>query len=152
MTFHIGGSSYDITLTFSFLGILFILFWLGFIPFAYYKTHSGDFYHIRRWKASLAAGLIFDGCIILPILFLFSGSLIFGVITQERSWQSIINLEFVSKAFFIILSLIFLFMPIGFLITLGIHARLTQFLSSDDFLDKIWKDPNKGQKSPLQEL
>jgi hypothetical protein len=45
-----------------------------------------------------------------------------------------------------------LIIPPLFAIAWGTHNQLKWWLNTDDFLDKIWKDPNKGHKSPIQEL
>ena len=143
MIFQQGGNSYDITLICmsAIGGILFVCY----IVFAYLVTHSGDFYHVRRWKAALwFAGI--PG-VILSVLFIFFSitAIVSNTIGKNTS-------EIIGQVIGVIFSSLTLIVPFLFLVTIGTHHQLKWWLKSDDYLDKIWKDPNKGYKSPIQEL
>ncbi len=136
-------NSIDITLIC--WNIMGIVLFISYLVFTYLVTHTGDFYHIRRWKAALWIASI--TVIIFVAFFLFSS------VQENVNHSSTKNLlEFiglVSGSFFPTLALA---VPLLFVIAVGMQHRLKWWLNSDDFLDKIWKDPNKGHKSPIQEL
>ena len=143
MIFQQEGNSYDITLIcMSAVGV--ILF-VSFAGFTYLVTHSGDFYHVRRWKASLWFACTF-GVILSVLLIIFSIQPIVSNTVERNTY------EIIGQVIGVIFSSLTLIIPFLFLITIGIHYQLKWWLNSDDYLDKIWKDPNKGHKSPIQDL
>jgi hypothetical protein len=123
--------------------------------FAYYVTRNGDFYKVRRWKAAIWTALL--SIVILLSLFAFVG--ILGIISTIIE-NPTISFGTIIKDFFQMLKLasfeLIVLSPclahILFVITIGTYYRLKGWLQSDDYLDKIWKDPNRGKRSPLQWL
>ena len=118
---------------------------ISYVVFAYLVTHRGDFYQVRRWKAALwFAGL--PGVILSAIL-LFS-----SITTIVRNSVEKNADELIGSVFGAVFSAFALIVPFLFVVTIGTHHQLKWWLNSDDYLDKLWKDPNKQQKSPIQEL
>jgi len=143
MMFGQGGNSYDITLIC--MRMIGIILFISYVVFAYLVTHRGDFYHIRRWKAALwFAG--FPGIILSALLLFSSITMTVGTATGKDP------LEVIALVFSVIFSALSLIGPFLFVVTIGTHQQLKWWLNSDDYLDKIWKDPNKGHKNPIQEL
>ncbi len=137
------GSTYDVT------GICvgtvdFILLAI-YIAFAYLATHRGDFYEVRRWKAAIWAACIFGAVMLAFILGLSTFPLIAGGLLKDL-------LEIGRLILIVTLLAACVIVPSMFLVTWGVHRRLKWWLDSDDFLDKIWKDPDKGHRSPIQEI
>ena len=133
----------DVTsLCWSTLGI--VLF-VGYLRFAHSVTQRGDFYHGRRWKAALwFAGV---PCLILFVIFLLSS--ITATFSNPSGKDTIDLIEFVIVA---VLTRLAYMIPVLLVMTIGIHYSLKWWRNSDDFLDKIWKDPTKGQKNLVQGL
>ena len=143
MMFQQGENSYDITLLcMSVLGLLLLI---GYIAFSYFVTHKGDFYHIRRWKAAIWFAGIFGGILGVP-LFLSSVAAI-GSASSTKNVFEVIGTTI--GGLFSILAFI---LPFVFMVCIGTHHQLKWWLNSDDYLEKIWKDPNKGHKSPIQDI
>jgi len=121
------------------LGIGELALLLVYVIFAYSVTHSDDFYQARRWKAAILISII-SGILILvmicTLIFLFS----YDEITKVRT----MNLD--SLIVTVTFTLAFV-IPLMFIITVASYNRLVW---SDDLLDKIWNDPSKGKKSPIQ--
>jgi hypothetical protein len=122
---------------------------VGYIAFSYFVTHRGDFYRIRRWKASIWSASIF-GCFLGGILGvpLYLGSTV--AIISSSSARNIFGVIGVTIGGF--LSLLAFILPFVFMVCLGTHHHLKWWLNSDDYLDKIWKDPNQGHKNPIQDI
>ena len=143
MMFQQGENSYDVTLLcMSAIGLILLI---GFIAFSYFATHKGDFYRIRRWKAAIWFAGIFGG-ILGVTFFFFSIAAIDISLSTKNVFEVIIT---TIGGFFSILAFI---LPLVFMICIGTHHQLKWWLGSDDFLDKIWNDPNKGHKSPIQDI
>jgi len=124
------------------MGMVLLISYFG---FAYWVTHKGDFYHIRRWKAALwVAGIL---GIILFVIPPFSP---IPTIISPSSGKNLF--EFIGLIVNALFSTLVFVIPLLFVITIGMHHGLKWWLNSDDFLDMIWKDPNKGHKSPIQDL
>jgi hypothetical protein len=141
--FQQGEKSYDITLLcMSAIGLILLV---GYIAFSYFVTHRGDFYHIRRWKASIWLASIFGGILGVPVFLLSIAALI-----ASSSAKNIFEIIGVIIGGF--LSIIAFILPFVFMVCIGTHHRLKWWFNSDDYLDKIWKDPNKGYKSPIQDI
>jgi len=116
--------------------------------FAYWVIHRGKFYHIRRWKAAIWSGIIF-GIFGIFLFVILSFSIL---ISADISRLSVQNISEVIKLMIgLFLTITFIIIPLIFLVTFGMHHQLKWWLNSDDYLDKIWKDPNKGRKSPIQD-
>jgi hypothetical protein len=122
-----------------------IVLFLAYAAFAYMVTHQKDFYQSRRWKAALWFTTI-SGVIVFVFLMVASVSSMASDLAKKSVFEIIGSLI---GAFFSMLALV---MPPLFFIAWGTHHQLKWWLNSDDFLDKIWKDPNKGHKSPVQEM
>jgi hypothetical protein len=45
-----------------------------------------------------------------------------------------------------------LIIPFTFLFTISTHYQLKWWPDSNIYLDKIWKDPNKESRSPIQDI
>ena len=114
-----------------------IVLFVGYFRFAYSVTHQEDFYHVRRWKAALwFAGV---PCLILFATFLLSS--IPAIFNNASGKDTIDWFEFVIVA---MLSTLTWIIPILFVITIGMHYLLKWWRNSDNFLDKIWKDPESN--------
>lgn len=136
-------TGYDLTAICANAGGLVLL--VSYIGFAYLVTHSGDFYRRRRWKAAVWFAGVPTGIASLVLLYL-------TIAPGFDAWssKSIVAIAgLVSKAALPILSLA---IPLLLIITWGTHQQLKWWLNSDDFLDKIWKDPNKDHKNPVQDI
>jgi hypothetical protein len=125
--------------------IIGIVLLIGYFVFAYLVTHRSDFYHARRWKFALAVTNIL-GLVILAIL-------IFPSLTTIFNKSPGINIiELFGLAIGTILYDLTFIIPFLFIVAIGTHYQLKWWLNSDDFLDRLWKDPNKRHKSPIQDL
>src|SRR5512145_558153 len=132
MIFQQGGNSYDITLIcMSVIGLVLLI---SYVVFSYLVTHRGDFYHVRRWKAAIWCGGAFGliGSILLIILLVTS--------TDSKAVEKS-TCEVVEQVIGWIVFNLILFIPFLFMVTIGMYYQLTRWLNSDDYLDKIWKDP-----------
>jgi membrane protease YdiL (CAAX protease family) len=139
-------SPFDVSyICFTFVGVAFLI---SYIVFTYFVLHRGDFYHIRRWKAAIWAAVI---SVVLFSAFLFA-FLFFQGIKSPLANSSKDVAEIIILLIGTFLPALVIFVPLLFLITLGTHHQLKWMLNSDDLLDKIWPDPNKGNKSPIQGL
>ena len=122
-----------------FFGISEFVLLLGYVIFAYFVTRKADFYKARRWRAailiSVISGFLITALICIPLL----------LSSYDTSTKSII-LNFDSMIATVICALAFV-IPFMFLITVTSYSRLAW---SDYLLDKLWKDPNEGKKSPIQ--
>lgn len=138
-----------------------VILLISYILFAYWVTHKGDFYHIRRWKASIwlasiTAAIFWGALLIIPVVLIIINSSPKNII--DMIWMKSINssakniFEFFGLVVGSFLSMFNLVVPLLFIVTLGTYHQLKWWLISDDYLDKIWKDPNKGHKSPIREL
>ena len=136
-------NSVDVTLLC--VNIIGIVLLIGYAVFAYLVTHKGDFYHIRRWKFALWVANILG--LVLLAIFLFPS---ITTILSNSSEQNTIDL--IGLVLSAILSALTYIIPFLFIIAFGTHYRVKWWLTSDDFLDRLWKDPNKGRKSPVQDL
>jgi hypothetical protein len=142
MIIQTGGNSYNLTpICGNAIGIFLLV---GYIGFAHLVTHSGDFYHIRRWKASLWFAGIFG-------VILYAFFIIFSIPTTLGSVERI-TFQAIGQAIGVIISGFTIIIPVLFVSAIGTHHQLRLWLNSDDYLDKIWKDPNKGHKNPIQEI
>ncbi len=125
-----------------------------YVGFAYLATHRGDFYEVRRWKAAIWAACIF-GAVVLAV---FLGAVMLAFILNVSTLSLIAgglrkdSVAVGSMMLIVALPAVCLITLSMFLVTWGVHRRLKWWLDSDDFLDKIWKDPNKGHRSPIQEI
>jgi hypothetical protein len=136
-------NSIDVTLIC--LNIIGAVLLIGYSWFAYMVTHRGDFYHIRRWKAALLVAAI-PGIIVFVIP-PFSP---ISIIISHSSGKNLF--ELVGLIINTIFPTLVIIIPLLIVITIGTRRQLKWWLNSDDFLDMVWKDPNKGHKSPIQEL
>jgi hypothetical protein len=125
--------------------------------FAALITRQGDFYRIRRWKAAICCALI--GAVIAVVIAVFCFALIVlknSSFLQNPDFLAEINLENVFQFLFSISKAFLTLAPclttMLFVVTFGTYSRLKWWLNSDDYLDKIWKDPNRNKKSPVQWL
>jgi cation transport ATPase len=143
MIFHLGEGSYDITfICVTLVGVILLVIY---ILFAYRVTHKGDFYQIRRWKAS-----IWLASILTVSMYILLGTFLITLIVinaSEKNVYEIIRLMVVGFFTTLIFSI-----PFQFIISIGTHYKIKWWLDSDDYLDKIWKDPNTGHKSPIREI
>jgi hypothetical protein len=143
MSFQQGENSYDITfICMSTIGLILLI---GYIAFAYFVAHKGDFYNNRRWKAAIWLASIF-GVVLSASLLLFS---IIAIISSAPGKNIFEVIRRMLGVFSFTLAFI---IPFVFIVCVGTHHQLKLRLNSDDYLDKIWKDPNKGHKSPIQEI
>ena len=129
----------------------------SYLLFAIYITRHGDYYKIRRWKAaiwiSLISAFLFAGLVIITI----EGYI---VLNSPLSQNPILLLETIAntyiQSFKTIIGLLFAssfcLVPYLFMVTLGVYYKLKWWFGSDDLLDKIWKDPKRPIRSPLQWL
>jgi len=143
MIFQLGGNSYDLTLICTSANG--VILFVSYVGFAYLVTHSGDFYQARRWKAALWFAGIF-GVILSALLIFFSITTIVSSTVERNTY------EVIGQVIGAIFSSLTLIVPLLFVTAIGTHHQLKWWLNSADYLDKIWKDPNKGHKSPIQEL
>jgi hypothetical protein len=143
MMFQQGQNSYDITLLC--MGAIGFILLIGYVGFSYFVTHKGDFYHNRRWRAAIWIADILGGILGVP-MFLFS----ITAIVNGSSAKSII--EVIGLMIGGLFSILAFILPFVFMVCVGMHHQMKWWLNSDDYLDKIWKDPNKGNKSPIQEI
>lgn len=145
--FQQGGDSYDVSLLcMSTVGIILLI---SYVVFAYLVTHQGDFYQVRRWKAAIWAAGIAGSVIAFPIIVVLIFSLIAASANPREGTGFIEAVGAVMGLFFGGFTLL---VPFLFMVTFGTYYQLKRWLDSDDILDKIWKDPHKGHKSPIQEL
>lgn len=143
MVFQIGQNSYDITyICVSAAGIFSLASYIGFI---YISTHNGDFYRIRRWKAASWVSIIPSIILLVFLLFVSTKSVL-----NNSPAQSIFELLGLIVGIFF--STIALITPFTFVFTLGTHYQLKWWPSSETYLNKIWEDPNKKHKSPIQDI
>ena len=129
----------------------------SYLLFAIYITRHGDYYKIRRWKAaiwiSLISAFLFAGLVIITI----EGYI---VLNSPLSQNPILLLETIAntyiQSFKTIIGLLFAssfcLVPYLFMVTLGVYYKLKWWFGSDDLLYKIWKDPKRPIRSPLQWL
>jgi len=120
-----------------------VILLISYIIFCFSVTRKGGFYEIRRWKASIWFALITDVLLWLYLLLFFE--------PVKSNIPSNYYELIVAIPNFLILTLA-IHMSFLFIATIGTHFELKRWLNSDDYLDKIWKDPNKARKSPIQEL
>jgi hypothetical protein len=124
------------------VNVIGIVLLIGYLVFAYLVTHKGDFYYVRRWKFALWVANIIG--LVLLALFLFPSINLISSNSIQGSLFGIAVSAFLSTLTYII--------PFLYVVVIGVHYQLKWWLNSDDFLDKIWKDPNKRHKSPVQDL
>jgi hypothetical protein len=117
---------------------------MTYVGLAYVATHNGDFYQVRRWKAALWFANIFG--VILSALFIFFSVTAVGSSAVEKNAYEIIG-----QIIGVVFSSLTFIVPFLFVVAIGTQRELEWWPDSDDYLDKIWKDPNKGHKSPIQE-
>ncbi len=134
---------YDLTtLCISSTGLILVI---SYIASASLVMHNGDFYRIRRWKASICFAVIPTG--------VASAVLTYYSIAERISTLSSKSTLAVGGAIIASVMLpLTLAIPFLFIVTLGVHHQLKWWLNSNDYLDKIWKDPNKAHKSVIQKL
>ena len=159
MIFQQGESSFYITIIC--LCAIGAIFLFSYVLFAYIVTHKGDFYQIRRWKGAILFAGIFSLIFTIILLFVIIISLdtnssakylvelfrlIFGLLLKECIFEVIMLI------FSILFTYLTLIIPFQFMVTLGIHFQLKRWYPSDDYLDKIWEDPNKGHRSPIRDV
>lgn len=143
MMFQQGENSYNTTLLcMSVIGSILLT---GFIAFSYFVTHQGDFYHIRRWKAAIWVAGIFGGSLAVPLFLLSSAAISSSSLTKNV-------FEVIGTTIGGLFSILAFILPFVFMVCIGTHHQLRWWLNSDDYLDRIWKDPNKGHKSPIQDI
>ena len=126
-----------------------------YLLFAFYVTRHGNFYKIRRWKAAIWVSLL---SVILPVAIisisiggtfemnsplLKSPNLFFGTYVVNL-------LQWLKSTIQKLLVFLPCLTPFLFVVTIGTYYQLKWWLDSDDYLDKIWKDPNRNNKSPIQ--
>ncbi len=134
-------------------GSLGITLLVGYIVFAFSVTRHGDFYQVRRWKASILAAVISSILFIIGYFAAFAVPILGALFTNpDLLFNMKIDKQFLTGYLELILFGLVILMPFMFIGTLGTYYRLKQWLTSDDFLDTIWKDPNKNKKSPIQWL
>ena len=126
-TFCLGGSEF----------ILLVVYAI----FAYRGSLRDNFYQARRWKTavwiSVISSFIILALVCAPVLWS----------TYQRFMETkVLNFEPLWATISMILVVV---IPLMFMMTIGAYSRLAW---SDYLLDKIWKDPNKGNKSPIQPL
>jgi hypothetical protein len=119
-----------------------------YVVFAFLVTRQSNFYKARRWKAAV-------GLAVLPSVFVV---VMITAVSVVSSGMTFIR-DFASggTSFLQLLGWVFEYLvywslcltPFWFIVTLGTYYRLTGWMNSDDYLDKIWKDPNQGHKSPI---
>lgn len=116
---------------------------IGYIVFCYLVTHNGNFYQIRRWKAGIWLANISNIFLVLVMFVSF----------KPLANSSSLNIfQVIGKILEFLLSTLSINMLFIFNVTIGFQYQLKWSLNSDDYLDIIWKDPNKGHKSPIQDL
>ena len=141
MIFQQVQNSYDVTLLC--MGIAGGILWISYFIFVYWITHTGDFYKIRRWKAAI--GLAGITTAILLLLFLFI--LFINIDLSGRS-----SFDIAKTVIRLLFAGLILAIPFIIVVTIGAHHQIKWWFLSDDYLDKIWPDPNKGHKSPIRDL
>jgi hypothetical protein len=82
---------------------------------------------------------------------LYAFFIIFSIPTTLGSVERI-TFQAIGQAIGVIISGFTIIIPVLFVSAIGTHHQLRLWLNSDDYLDKIWKDPNKGHKNPIQEI
>lgn len=125
-------------------GIILVLYGL----FVFVVIKQGDFYAARRWKAAAWAAVLsvvfFEGVLaVITFTLLLSGS-------HDLSFRAALGIA--SQSLISVLLLLPCLGPLLFVITIGTYYRLKHWLDSDRFLDRIWDDPNKGRRTPIQWL
>ncbi len=134
---------YDLTLVcFTIAGLTLLA---GYIAFAHFVTHRGDFYHRRRWKTAIWFAVV-------PTVIVSGILLYLSIVDDIGTWTSRNMLDRAGSIIESVMSTLALVIPLLFVLTWGAHHQLKWWFNSDDYLDKIWKDPSKGHKSPVQEI
>jgi hypothetical protein len=105
--------------------------------FVYLGSRRDNFYQARRWKAAVWSSIIMG--FLVP-----SGICIFAILGADKDSKT---LDFISMVAAIVLLTLPLVIPLMFINTISTYYGLAW---SDNILDKIWKDPNKKNKSPIQ--
>lgn len=148
--FYQGQEPTDITAyCFGFAGIVMLTVYAVFVG---YMTQHGDFYQKRRWKASILAAILSSALFIVVILISLSIPII-GQFLKKPAPLFEHEIRPTGYLYFELISILLVcWMSFMFIVTFGTHYRLKWWLNSDDFLDKIWKDPDKNRKSPIQWL
>jgi hypothetical protein len=129
----------------------------GYTLFAFYVTRHGDFYNIRRWKAAICVALL-SAILLMMVIYILVGRtiLINPTLFQTPNMSLGMKLITVFQSFKNMITKLIVFLPCLtpyiFLVTIGTHHQLKWWLISDDYLDKVWKDPNKNNRSPIQWL
>jgi hypothetical protein len=121
------------------IGIGEFILLIVYVIFAYLGSRRDNFYQARRWKAAVWISII-SGFLILAMI--CAPAIIFTY--NDFVETSTLHLDSIFASITLILVFV---LPLMFIITLSTYNRLAW---SDDLLDKIWKDPNKGNKSPIQ--
>ncbi len=129
---------FELTICTGAIGLIFIILYAF---FAYYVTHHGYFYQIRRWKFAILINTILLGAFfgIFCIWMIYSNA---GNSTEDLFnglWKSI-------PAF---LTLVVCFIPMLFLSIIGTYNSL-KWMDGDRFLEKIWKTPPGQEKGPIE--
>jgi hypothetical protein len=138
-----------------FCGGIGLLLLVSYLLFAFYITRHGDFYQIRRWKAAIWSSVLMSVLFVVIMIIMFVAIFVFS---SPLLQNPVLLFETIDENYFqIYTGIIAAFLgffpcltPYLFLTTIAIHYKITLWLTSDDFLDKIWKDPNRGHKSPIQ--
>jgi hypothetical protein len=107
--------------------------------FACLGSRRDNFYQARRWKAAVWISII-SGFFILAMICVPTIIFTYNDFVETTT----LNLDYIYATITLVLAFV---LPLMFIITLSTYNRLVW---SDDLLDKIRKDPNKGNKSPIQ--
>ncbi len=127
------------------LGTVGFILLVGYVVFAFLVTHRGDFYQIRRWKAAICFSSISMALILVVVVYIF-------VTPGFSAWSSESMVEIAGHILGTLMATLVFIVPVLFAATWKIWDQLRWSVQADDFLDKIWKDPNKEHRSPIQEI
>ncbi len=141
--FQQAGNSFDVTGIC--LGIVGLVLLTGYIAFAALVTHRGNFYQARRWKGAILISSIPMVPVLGVLAYLF-------IVPNWRAWSSEGVVQIAGHIVQTVMAALALIAPVLFPATWKTWDRLRWSVQAEDFLDKIWKDPNKGHRSPFQEI
>jgi len=121
-----------------------IVLFIGYLRFAYSVTHRENVYEVQRWKTAIW----FAGILCLVLLAVFLRPSIATILNNSSEKDTIDLIEFVIV---VILSTLSYFIPILFVLTVGVSYMLKWWRNSDNSSGKIGKESEKDSKSPVQE-
>jgi hypothetical protein len=129
----------------------------GYALFAIYVTRYGDYYKIRRWKTAIWISIMSAVLVLVIIIVYFEGAIVINsLLFQNPGLLFGTKVDYIFHLFRSIIDLLLIFplflTPYLFMFTIGEYYQLKWWLTSDDYLDKVWKDPNRPNRSPIQWL